>query len=113
MANYSTPQEEFWAGEFGNEYIRRNAGDEVVDSNIALFRNILTRAPGIKSIVELGCNIGLNLQALKKIDAGFALTGFEINDAAVKIAREAGIANIISGTIVDVTWFLLEKQAAP
>jgi len=101
MANYSTPQEEFWVGEFGNEYHRRNAGDDVVNSNLVLFGNILRCAPGIRSILELGCNIGLNLEALKRIDSQFELTGFEINDDAVRVAREKKIANIVQGTIVE------------
>ena len=29
---YKTDQEEFWAGEFGDDYINRNKGKEVVAS---------------------------------------------------------------------------------
>lgn len=101
VANYSTPQEEFWVGKFGDEYVRRNDGDKVVDSNLALFGNILRRAPGIRSILELGCNIGLNLEALRKIDNQFDLTGFEINVDAIKVAREKNIASIVQGTIIE------------
>ena len=101
MHTYSTPQEEFWVGEFGNDYIKRNIDDAVVTSNLVLFGNILKRAPNINSILELGCNVGLNLEALKKIDGRFSLTGFEINDDAVRIASERNIAKIIHGTIVE------------
>ena len=27
---FKTPQEEFWTGEFGNEYIERNVGERLV-----------------------------------------------------------------------------------
>lgn len=30
MQQYKTPQEEFWAGEFGNEYILRNIGNNLI-----------------------------------------------------------------------------------
>jgi pseudaminic acid biosynthesis-associated methylase len=101
MAEFSTPQEEFWVGHFGDEYMARNAGEDVVNSNLALFANILRCAPGVRSILELGCNIGLNLEALKRVDAGFELTGYEINDRAAAIARDKKIANIRTQTIVE------------
>lgn len=31
---YSTEQEKFWAGEFGNEYITRNEGDALLACNL-------------------------------------------------------------------------------
>lgn len=30
--NYATPQEEFWAGDFGSEYIGRNDSEELLAS---------------------------------------------------------------------------------
>ena len=101
MADFSTPQEEFWTGQFGDEYMSRNAGEEVVNSNLTLFANILRCAPGVRSIVELGCNIGLNLEALKRIEPGFQLTGYEINDRASAIARDKNIAEIRTQSMLD------------
>jgi pseudaminic acid biosynthesis-associated methylase len=100
MSQYSTPQEQFWAGEFGTEYIRRNTGDDVVLSNEVLFRNILRRATGIRNVLEMGCNIGLNLDALHRIDPCLTLSGYEINEKAVAIARGKGIAHIVPETII-------------
>ena len=65
---FKTKQEEFWVGDFGNEYSNRNQGDQLVNSNIYLFNQIFKTSLEIKSIVELGCNIGLNFKALKKIN---------------------------------------------
>jgi pseudaminic acid biosynthesis-associated methylase len=98
---FKTEQENFWAGEFGNEYISRNQGEEHITSNVALFAQILRSAPQVKSIVELGCNIGLNLQALKRINNNFELCGYEINKTAAQRARDLNIAKIIEGTILD------------
>jgi len=35
--NYKTPQEEFWAGNFGDKYIERNIGEEYLASNLSFF----------------------------------------------------------------------------
>jgi pseudaminic acid biosynthesis-associated methylase len=99
--SYRTEQESFWAGEFGNAYIARNQGEQLVTSNVVLFGRILKSAPHIRSIAELGCNIGMNLQALNRINKEFELCGFEINQNAARIARERNIAQIIEGTILD------------
>ena len=98
---FKTEQEKFWAGEFGNEYLKRNQGEPLIVSNVVLFSRILQRAPQVKSIVELGCNIGLNLQALQRIDKDFVLRGHEINHTAAQQASQLGIAEIVEGTILD------------
>ncbi len=98
---YKTEQEIFWEGKFGNEYIDRNHGEKLINSNIALFSKILKSAPDIKSIVEFGCNVGMNLQALRRINNEFELCGYEINSLAVQKARNLNIATIIEGTVID------------
>ena len=79
---YSTPQEEFWAGEFGDQYICRNDSQELLASNLAFFANALKLAPKISSCLELGANIGMNLKALKLLYPSIQLRGVEINKSA-------------------------------
>ena len=98
---FKTEQENFWAGEFGNDYINRNQGEELITSKSVLFGQILRAAPNVKSIVELGCNIGLNLQALNRINNNFELCGYEINKTAAQKSRDLHIADIVDGTILD------------
>ena len=98
---FKTEQENFWADEFGNEYINRNQSEQHIISNVALFGQILRAAPQVKSIVELGCNIGLNLQALNRINNNFELCGYEINKTAALKARDLNVAKIVDGTILD------------
>jgi pseudaminic acid biosynthesis-associated methylase len=98
---YKTEQEIFWAGEFGDDYITRNQGEQPINANVVLFGQILKAAPNIKSFVELGCNIGLNLQALNRINENFALCGYEINKAAAQKAHDLNIASVVNGTILD------------
>jgi len=98
---FRTEQEAFWAGGFGDDYMSRNQGEKLITSNVVLFGNILRSAPGVRSVVELGCNIGLNLQALNRIDPEIALRGYEINPNAAQKARDLGIAEIHQQTILE------------
>lgn len=79
---YSTDQEEFWAGNFGNEYIQRNQGDQLLASNLSFFSKSLRATTNINSCIEFGANIGMNLQALKLLYPGIDLYGIEINETA-------------------------------
>ncbi|MDR1895164.1 MAG: hypothetical protein LBR10_00040 [Prevotellaceae bacterium] len=84
MKQFQTKQENFWAGEFGDDYINRNSGRDMVANNIALFSKIINATDGsIKSILELGANIGLNLLALKRLLPDVEISALEINDKAV------------------------------
>lgn len=99
--NYITEQEDFWAGEFGNNYINRNNSEKLLFSKVAMWSNILRSANSINSIKELGCNIGLNLLALNKLNPELKLSGIEINAEAAKQAKKLNIAEITNGTILE------------
>jgi pseudaminic acid biosynthesis-associated methylase len=99
--SYQTEQEKFWATDFGNEYPSRNEGELLIASNIALFSKILRSAPSVKSVAELGCNIGLNLSALNRIHQKLDLRGYEINELAAKAASDENMAEIVNTTITE------------
>lgn len=99
--NYQTEQEKFWETEFGNDYLARNDGEPLIASNISLFSKILRSAPNVKSIAELGCNIGLNLMALNRISKELDLRGYEINPLAAKAAADQVFGNIVNTTITE------------
>lgn len=99
---YCTPQEQFWAGEFGTEYIGRNDGEPAIEAKAAMFARILSKTKAIGSVVEFGCNIGLNLVALKRLITDLGLHAVEINPAAVSVARgRLPDADIVEGSILD------------
>ena len=98
---YKTEQESFWAGEFGDDYRARNDGNDLLTCKTVYFGEILKTAPNVKSILELGCNIGLNLVALKNINSKFELSGYEINEKSAEIARQRSQGNIKTGTIIE------------
>jgi pseudaminic acid biosynthesis-associated methylase len=94
MNEPETAQEALWRGAFGDEYTQRNTAADHLRSNLALFSRILGRAPGVRSVVELGCNRGLNLQAIHALDPAIRLSAYEINAAAAEAARQLGVAEI-------------------
>lgn len=86
--SYETPQESFWAGEFGNEYIQRNQGSELLASNLNFFTQCLQRAKPLNSCLELGANIGMNLKAFQLLFPKIELAGVEINAEAHTVLEE-------------------------
>lgn len=99
---YSTPQEEFWAGDFGNEYINRNQSAEYLASNLNFFVKALHQAGRPHSLIEFGANIGMNLRAIKALFPGIRLGGIEINaEAAKELANIIGDTNVFHGSIFD------------
>jgi pseudaminic acid biosynthesis-associated methylase len=100
--NYVTPQEQFWAGEFGTDYIGRNEDAKYVAANLSFFSKALKQAGSISSCLELGANIGLNLKALKLLYPDINLQAVEINPfAAKKLINLIGQNNVFEGSILD------------
>ena len=82
-----TEQEAFWEGDFGNEYTDRNRGSGWVAANVVLFSKVLARTSGIRSVLELGSNIGLNLMAVRQLLPSARLSAVEINEKAATELR--------------------------
>ena len=62
---YKTEQEKFWAESFGSDYVDRNNGNKLLATNLSVFSKILKCCGNIKTCIEFGSNVGLNLKALK------------------------------------------------
>ena len=104
-------QEEFWSGDFGKNYSDRNpiTADDANAyatkcyglSRIEMNKMFLGDIPKEAKILEVGCNVGSQLRTLKEM--GFKnLYGLELQDYAVKIARENDIdINYIKGSAFD------------
>ncbi len=100
-SKFNTPQEEFWAGEFGDLYISRNESENLLASNIALFADIFSSLDKVPlSIMELGANIGMNVKAIQKLSPGAQFTGVEINKQACEILSKTG-CEVIESSIMD------------
>ncbi|MDR0827526.1 MAG: pseudaminic acid biosynthesis-associated methylase [Desulfovibrio sp.] len=104
--SFKTDQENFWAGEFGKEYINRNTlTDETLAQSLGIWSSILRHCPSaINTVLELGSNIGINLHALKILLPSAQLTAVEINSSAVETLRKWGGAEVVEASLFDVTF---------
>ena len=102
--SFKTEQEEFWAAEFGDEYIDRNREWK---NNIPLFSRILKMTKNVNSVIEFGCNIGLNLKALNLLLPNSKLTGVEINKKASDILNQLKEVEVINQSIFN---YKVEKK---
>ena len=84
-----TEQEVFWAGKFGTQYIQRNQGAALLDANLNFFAKALRSARNLKTCIEFGANIGMNLKALKLMYPKQEQYGIEINGDAVRELSES------------------------
>jgi len=81
-------QEEFWKGSFGDSYTERISPEKLISANLYLFGRIFKSLGKCNSIVELGCNIGLNLVAINQLMPECRLAGVEINvKALIKLKK--------------------------
>ena len=78
-----TDQLQLWRSEFGRSYIERNAPDEKTLASLErMWKRMLELAvPPPARILEVGCNIGLNLRALRRFTEA-ELFAVEPNSAA-------------------------------
>jgi len=100
---FKTEQEEFWAGEFGVEYINRNQGAKAIAGNLNFFSKSLSKTKRIKSCIEFGANIGLNLSAINLLFPGIDSHAVEINARACDELKKsfAPPPNVYNESILD------------
>lgn len=91
----STPQSEFWRGEFGDSYTARNvASAEQMRARIALWAQILSHtisAPPA-TILEVGANIGINLRVLRTLSPARCLAVEPNEGARTALVRDGIVA---------------------
>lgn len=92
-ASGNTPQLEKWGGAFGDAYTERNPPTaEAVAGRVPGLAAILDhlKSDPPRSILECGCNVGINLRALRKIAAA-ELFAVEPNPGAIRRVIEDGV----------------------
>ncbi len=100
--DFDTDQEKFWHGEFGDSYIIRNQGENLLSSNINFFTKALACAEDINSCIEFGSNIGMNIKALKILFSKLKCNAIEINKGAARELRKVlPDDKIFNGSIFD------------
>jgi pseudaminic acid biosynthesis-associated methylase len=77
--------EQLWAGEFGDEYVDRNIRAE--EGRRDFWRAQLEKL-GVRSALEIGCNVGGNLRWIADVLGTPNVSGIDINERALEILRE-------------------------
>jgi spore coat polysaccharide biosynthesis protein SpsF len=99
---FETAQEAFWAGEFGDAYIDRNQGDQLLAANLDFFVKALKQARELSSCIEFGANIGMNLKALQLLFPMVDAHGIEINpNAAALLAQTIPPSNVYAQSLLN------------
>ncbi len=101
QAAFQTEQEQFWAGEFGNDYVARNKSAELLAANLHFFGTVAQSMAPITSVFEVGANIGMNMKALRQLLPGAALTGLEINRQACDELNKIDGVEAIHGSVLE------------
>ena len=98
-----TEQELFWENEFGQNYIDRNLGNELLSANISFFSRALRMAGQINSLIEFGANVGMNIRAIKNLYPKLIkIQGVEINPIAAKMLKlENKDVDVFNGSILE------------
>ncbi|WP_300456267.1 pseudaminic acid biosynthesis-associated methylase [Desulfobacula sp.] len=107
MQKFNTAQEDFWAGEFGNNYIERNKSIKYLAANIAMFSKIINKTENISSVIEFGANVGMNLKAIKMLLPEMIAEGIEINKNAFNELSKNSYITAINSSIFD---YKIENQ---
>jgi len=79
---------DYWKGEGGDAYTKRCRVDW--QARIPFWKMILDKT-GVRSVFELGCNAGWNLSAIKSVNPGVVLSGYDVNADAVYQATSVGL----------------------
>ena len=99
---YGSEQEDFWAGDFGDEYTERNSTHDSLPARVHLFSTVFAHYDAPASCLELGANVGMNLRALKILYPQQEQFGIEINSgAALELEREIGHGNVYNGSFLN------------
>jgi pseudaminic acid biosynthesis-associated methylase len=102
----STAQEKFWEGDFGTAYTARN-DIAAWRARIPFWHQILELTKP-HSILEIGCNAGLNLNAIRHVDTALTLCGCDINQEALRKAARQG-HNVVEASVFDLSEDLWER----
>jgi pseudaminic acid biosynthesis-associated methylase len=77
--------EELWSGDFGADYAERN--DPSTIDRSAFWKHLLGKYPATR-ILEVGCNTGVNLQAIAAVRGADQLVGADVSQDALRTLRK-------------------------
>lgn len=97
-----TEQEHWWSSAEGLAYIARNKVDW--RTRFGFWVDILNRTRPA-SVLEVGCNVGNNMLAIRSLNRQISLVGIDVNEAAIDEATMHGLtAELMSVNDVGPNW---------
>ena len=78
---------EWWKGDFGAEYTKRNRVNW--RDRVPFWEHIIEET-NAQSFLDVGCNAGWNLQAIRSINSEYLMSGLDVNRGALEEATAAG-----------------------
>jgi pseudaminic acid biosynthesis-associated methylase len=98
---YATQQEQLWASAHTEAYIQRSSSPLLLAAKTALYADILAHVRDVKSVVEFGPNIGLNLDAIRMLLPDVAQSAVEISPAAVEVLKKKGTIEVFEDSLLN------------
>ena len=71
-----------WKGRAGDDYIGRNTMDVLLPVYMRMWSRILSRTQNIKTVLEVGANVGSNITAIQHLSPAIECRAIEPNDTA-------------------------------
>ena len=104
-----TAQETFWKVKFCSDYISRHETQKWVKNNTVFFKRCLksVNKRKLKTLIEFGSNVGLNLMALNDINKFEDITAIEINKKAYANLTKLKYVNPINQSALE---YSLDKK---
>lgn len=96
-------QENTWKSNFGSKYLSRHPSKKWVENNFNFFKKCFSRIniKKIKTIIEFGSSVGLNLIALNKLNKFKNMTAVEINQTAYDKLKKLNYVNPVNESVLD------------
>lgn len=102
---FKTKQLSYWQGTFGDYYTDRTFDSKMFIRRKKFFNKFLKNFDAIDSVLEVGCNVGRNLEILKAIKPELSVWGIEPNTKAFRIAcKSLSGSRIFKKSIFDIKW---------
>lgn len=101
MSKKLNEQEQFWAKTYANEYIKKNS-DIDFKLGIKAWKKMTLKVDKIQSVLECGCNIGKNLNALDRLYPRANKSIIEISKKAYDyVLKKYSIKHSYNGSIIN------------
>jgi spore coat polysaccharide biosynthesis protein SpsF len=102
---FNSQQEKFWATTYADDYIKKNSQFDHQLGAEAWAKMLQATRGGVGNYLECGCNIGRNIDQLKRVLPNAKPSIIEISEPAFKnVTSHHDFAHAFSGAILDATF---------